>query len=190
MEYFITHASRAYHAKAKRGVSLLSYIPFSRAYLLTGSVARGSAQKESDIDIIAVAHAKFVWLHRALLFIFLFLVRLRRTRNNRAGRICICASVNSLAKDHFTARPHDILLWQGKPTLYALERILIYLRAAHVGEFFARRTISFYILRQFKSHRGRPDTVLRLDKGVIEYYPPRLNELKNLSVPNPRFSRL
>ncbi len=160
-----------YEQRAARLAHFFSYIPFSRGYLLTGSVAAGTAHMGSDIDIIAISHPEFVWFHRGMLFVALSLTGLRRTRTKRAGRMCVNASYASTnnAPNH----SRTLLLWGGASPLRLVEHLLCATGVAWLCERIARASISRFITTSFSCHLAHPDTVLTMDAREIEYYPPR-----------------
>ena len=159
--------------KAEKVANYLMFVPFGRAYLLTGSVANETANSTSDIDINIIARDNFVWLHFALAFIFLSLLGVRRTKNKRTGRVC----VNSLVGESEYVETKKIFegkfLYGGKSRLFLLEQALVYSGVAHFLELIAKKSISAYINNSFKKYRENPDTVLVLTPNKIKYFPPR-----------------
>jgi len=174
-----SHSSERYTRRAFRCALLLSYIPFSRAYFLTGSVAKERADMKSDIDIVALTREHYVWLHRAILFIFLSLLGMRRTKKRRGGKICISASLSKESEVSLLT-PTLIPLWRGTSRLTLLEDVLVFTRLGLLADYMARYSISYYIMRRFANVKAHPDTVIRMSRHHIEYYPPRTDSSASL----------
>lgn len=85
----------------------MSHIPFVRFVGLNGSLARGCATKESDIDLIIIACPNRVYTVRFFATAILVLTRWRRRPRSVAGKICLNCF---LSEDHLNIRPerkHD-----------------------------------------------------------------------------------
>lgn len=169
------HAA-AKRARAQRWARLLLFIPFSHTYLLTGSVAQGSAHAEGDIDLVVVAQKNYVWLHRAILFIVLFLTGMRRTTKNRRNKFCIAASF-ACGASWSTSLSLPLQSLARRAHTNALERILIASGVAWLGEQIARRSIGWYVTSRLAHIAAHPDTVLDLGAHHIVYFPPRASRL-------------
>ncbi len=74
---------------AKRGIKKLFAIPFVRAVFVCNTVAMGTADKDSDIDILIIARKGRIFLVRVLSVLVLSLFRLRRTKKKINNKICL-----------------------------------------------------------------------------------------------------
>ncbi|HYK09071.1 MAG TPA: hypothetical protein VEW42_06270 [Candidatus Eisenbacteria bacterium] len=78
--------------KAKKIISLLSWIPTIRFIGISGSVAMHNAEKKSDIDLFFITLPYSVWITRLLIYCVLELLGLRR-RKGHSTRDSICANM-------------------------------------------------------------------------------------------------
>jgi len=78
-----------YFFRAKLAANVLRLAPFVRMVALTGSLARGEASKNSDIDFFIVARQGRIWTARFFTTFFTHLLSIRRYNNKIAGRICL-----------------------------------------------------------------------------------------------------
>lgn len=74
---------------AKRGIKKIAWVPFLRAVFVCNTVAFGSADEGSDIDVLIVVRKGRIWLTRLLATLSLSLFGLRRTKNKIKNRICL-----------------------------------------------------------------------------------------------------
>lgn len=74
--------------KARFFARILSLIPFVRMIALTGSLARGEAEANSDIDFFVVTKPGRIWTSRFLIVFLLKPLGQYRTEQNQAGKIC------------------------------------------------------------------------------------------------------
>lgn len=107
----------------KKYLWVLSIVPFSRMFLLAGSLACGNPKTKSDIDIIIIAQRNYVWLNRFLLEITTRLLGRRRKGNQTEDRFCFSYSFENLNpifvnKDFVSAHfyKHLIPIWHSKKT--------------------------------------------------------------------------
>lgn len=101
---------------------LLALVPFSRMFLLAGSLACGSPRTGSDIDIIVVARSGRVWLNRILIEAATRLVGQRRGRRTQ-NKFCFNCSLEDAApilpNQNFTSAQfykHLLPLWRSEET--------------------------------------------------------------------------
>ncbi len=83
---------KKYLKKARLFAGLLQLVPFIRAVILTGSLARGKAGKSSDIDFLIVAKAGRIFSVRffsVLLVLFLGQKRPKDEEASHAGKFCL-----------------------------------------------------------------------------------------------------
>lgn len=122
--------SRLKLEKAKQAANLLKMIPWVRAVLLTGALARDNADREDDIDWLVITAPRRLWLTRLLVvFLLQLLGKRRRPYQGRIkDKICLnmFLSEADLAllvdeRDLFTA--HEVLqskpLWQRSGSCFA-----------------------------------------------------------------------
>lgn len=78
-------------ARAKILTRRLTYFPGILAIYLTGSLAVGSGDKDSDIDLMIITHSGRLWITRFLLTLYTSLLGLRRTprSTDNSGRLCL-----------------------------------------------------------------------------------------------------
>ncbi len=98
-----------YLRKAEKWLPLLRHIPGVRAVFVCNSVAFGTADQNSDIDILIVTAANRMWVARIFCTLFLQLLGLRRHGNKIAGRFCLSFFVSEAALDFekIALQPHD-----------------------------------------------------------------------------------
>lgn len=147
-----------------RWLWLLELVPYSRKFFVVGSVARGTAREESDIDLWVVAKANRVWLNRTLLNFVLLIIGKRRTRRHHADRICLNVSLsgNYYFQPSLVTRLRSLFEWFCEITFLGpiLERL-------------ARKFLKAYIKMRFHDFKQDLDTILILENKRIIYYPPR-----------------
>lgn len=97
-----------------RAVSLIRLIPFTRAIMLTGSVAEGKEHKQSDIDLFIQVKKGTIWTTRFFVTIIVQLAGIRRTDNDITGKICLNWYATYNAPEQQQGRVYQTL-WNGKP---------------------------------------------------------------------------
>ncbi len=75
--------------RAMLAVKILSLAPFIRMVGLTGSLARGEANHNSDIDFIIIAKTDRIWTTRIFAIGLMMLTGLKRTNQKIAGQVCL-----------------------------------------------------------------------------------------------------
>lgn len=80
---------RLYLRRAERVAQLLAGLPFIRLVGLNGSLARGEAAEQSDIDYLIITAPGRLYTVRLLVTSFVHLLGLRRYGRLIAGRICL-----------------------------------------------------------------------------------------------------
>jgi len=83
------HLQQKYLRRAKIIAAVLSFTPFIRMIGLNGSVARGEATEESDIDFWICLKSGRLWSGRAFVTVLTHLTGYHRYQNKIAGRICL-----------------------------------------------------------------------------------------------------
>jgi len=95
---------KKYLGRAYFVVKVLQLVPFLRMIGLNGSLARGEASKESDIDFLVITKAGRIWTTRFFMVLLTQLTGFRRHGEKIAGRICL----NRYQTDDFLEiLPHD-----------------------------------------------------------------------------------
>jgi len=152
---------------------LLELVPYSRRFFLCGSVARGTARKESDIDFSVRAQKNRVWLNRILINLVLSAIGKRRTWRNRADRFCLNASLGG----SYYSQTSSII---GVRTLaeFFLEITLL----GPILELASRKILSTYIESRFRVYPPTSNAVLILEKSRIIYHPPKMWKSSGLNV--------
>lgn len=79
---------RLYHKKAQRWAKILGKFPGVRAIFLSGSLARGDGNKNSDIDLFIITKARQIWTARFWVVVCLKLFGQLAKPHNHAGKIC------------------------------------------------------------------------------------------------------
>jgi len=74
---------------AVRGARLMRWIPFVDAVFVCNTVASGTADIESDIDLFVVIRDQRLWLARLLVVGLLSVFRLRRVGTHISDRLCL-----------------------------------------------------------------------------------------------------
>ncbi len=74
--------------KSKWIVHLISYIPFTRLIMASGTMALGNPGKESDVDLLVAAKAGRIWMTRALLTFFALIFGKYRHKEETENRLC------------------------------------------------------------------------------------------------------
>lgn len=75
--------------QARTTLSFLSAVPFVRSLAVTGSVSFGTAEKESDLDILLLAKKGRIWTTRLFSLAVLELARRRRDAQGKERKICL-----------------------------------------------------------------------------------------------------
>ncbi|MBP9694860.1 MAG: hypothetical protein KBD73_00390 [Candidatus Magasanikbacteria bacterium] len=87
--------------RAKRAAKLIRYVPFVEAMFVCNTVAAGSAQKSSDIDVFIIITPDRLWLSRLLITGLLHIFSLRRHGKKIDNRICLSFYI---ASDHLNLK--------------------------------------------------------------------------------------
>jgi predicted nucleotidyltransferase len=97
---------------ARKAAKKISGIPFIRAIFVCNSVAFGTAEQNSDIDLFIVVKKGRLWLARFFSNLLLLLFRLRVGKNRVGDKICLSfyISENNLNLQNIKAVPEDIYL--------------------------------------------------------------------------------
>jgi len=96
---------------ARRAAKKIRWIPFARAVFVANTVAAGTADADSDIDVLIVVKHGRLYLTRLLVTLSLQVWRLRRTKQNIADRICLCFYLTDESLDLSSIR-------LGEPDIY------------------------------------------------------------------------
>jgi len=75
--------------KTKWILRFISYLPFVRLIMLSGSMGLGNPLKESDIDLLIVAKHGRIWTTRAILTFFTLLFGAYRHTGKTQNRLCL-----------------------------------------------------------------------------------------------------
>lgn len=75
-------------AELKKVLPVLLLAPHTKIIFLSGSVAAGNPQPESDIDLIVVSKNGRVWLNKFFMEILTLIFKIKRVSGDRAGKIC------------------------------------------------------------------------------------------------------
>ena len=73
----------------RRFIGKLKDLPFVRGVGLTGSQALGQQKKDSDIDLLIITDARFMWLCRTLVTAYFQMLGLRRHDHKVVNRFCL-----------------------------------------------------------------------------------------------------
>ncbi|MCF7811996.1 nucleotidyltransferase domain-containing protein [Candidatus Gracilibacteria bacterium] len=74
--------------KAKKYARILGMLPGVRALFLSGSLAQGRGNENSDIDFFIIAREGQIWTARFFVFLTLGITSQLRREKNTAGKIC------------------------------------------------------------------------------------------------------
>ena len=88
-DYDLKQIQRKYLMRAKLAALILELTPFIRMVGLNGSLARGEANEESDIDFIIIVKEDRIWTCRAFSLVLMAIFGLKRYPNKIKGRICL-----------------------------------------------------------------------------------------------------
>ena len=89
---------------ARRGARLLALVPFVEGVFVCNTVAAGTADRDSDIDLLIITSPKRIWLSRFLATVVLSLARLRRHGARITNRLCLSFYVTRDALDFSSVR--------------------------------------------------------------------------------------
>lgn len=93
-----------YFFRAKVVATILQMAPYVRMIGLVGSLARGEATKDSDIDFFIVTKKNRLWTGRAFVTVLTHLTGFRRYGPKITGRICLnCYQI----EDHLLVGPQN-----------------------------------------------------------------------------------
>ncbi len=84
------HRAKAKWRVARRAARFMRLLPFTRALLISGSLAYSNTDELSDLDFLIVVEAGHIWLTRLMILATLSLFRMRR-RNGQTvapGKVC------------------------------------------------------------------------------------------------------
>lgn len=73
----------------RRALRIIKALPFTRAVMLTGSLAEGRASEQSDIDFFVQIEPGRLWSSRLLVTLVLQLAGIRRTDRDIPGKVCL-----------------------------------------------------------------------------------------------------
>ncbi len=101
--------SRIYREKSKTYIPLLRFLPGIRAVAVCNSVALGTADKNSDIDLLIITEPNKLWTARIFSTLFLQILGVRRHGNKIAGRFCLSFFIteNVLDFHNIALKPRD-----------------------------------------------------------------------------------
>lgn len=88
-----------YLRKAMRLVPIIRFLPGVRAAFICNSVALGTADKDSDIDLLIVADCDRLWVARVFCTLVFHVLGVRRHSTKIAGRLCLSFFVTENALD-------------------------------------------------------------------------------------------
>ncbi len=83
---------------------LFAWIPWLHYVGLNGSLVRGEASQESDIDMMVVTSPGHIYTVRFIMLSVISLIGIKRNQNNIAGRLCVNCFQTS---DQLDIRPHN-----------------------------------------------------------------------------------
>ncbi|MFH0987666.1 MAG: hypothetical protein V1841_02115 [Patescibacteria group bacterium] len=98
--------SRENFLKIKRIAEKINFLPFIKGVFVSGSLSIYNSDEKSDIDLLIVSKSGRIFTVRFFLTLLLSLMGVRKTRDNRAGRVCL---------NHFLAEDN---LKMSYPSLY------------------------------------------------------------------------
>lgn len=75
--------------KSKRILKFLSYLPFTRLVMISGSMSIGNPREESDIDLLIVVKAGRIWTARAIITFFALIFGKYRHTEKTENRLCL-----------------------------------------------------------------------------------------------------
>lgn len=101
--------SQKYLKKAKKYLPLLRFLPFVRGVAVCNSVALGTSDKNSDIDLLIITAPNRIWTARIFCTFFLHFLGVRRHHQKVAGRFCLSFFVTQEAIDfeNIALQPRD-----------------------------------------------------------------------------------
>ncbi len=83
------HALDTKLAIANHAGRLCRFVPFLQAFFVCNTVAQGTAEKDSDIDVFIIIRHGRLWLARLMTTLLLSLFRLRRHGRYITDRVCL-----------------------------------------------------------------------------------------------------
>ncbi len=97
---------------ARKAIKKISGIPFVKAVFVCNSTAFGTAEKNSDIDLVIVVQKGRLWLVRFFSNLILLLFGLRVSKNHTGNKICLSfyISAEDLDLQKIRILPEDIYL--------------------------------------------------------------------------------
>lgn len=97
-------------AIAQKGINKITWIPFIKAIYICNTLALGTADEDSDIDLFIVVKKKRLWMTRLIITIVTSLLRIRRHGAQVTDRLCLSFYVTEDAMDfsHITIQDPDV----------------------------------------------------------------------------------
>lgn len=122
---------KKFFARAQFWANILGKLPGVAAIFLSGSLARGDGNENSDIDFFVITHPGQIWTARFGIFVMLKLGGRLAKPHHHAGQICpnhFISRGNLLIaeQDHYAAR-----LFASNQPLFDPERIFLDFQAAN-----------------------------------------------------------
>jgi hypothetical protein len=107
--------AQRYWLKAKIMAQVLAMIPFVRMIGLTGSLAQGKANQNSDIDFMIVAEKGWIWTVRFLSTLLVILAGQRRSNKKTAGKFCLNRYLTTVSliiypQNHYHAQDYSLMV--------------------------------------------------------------------------------
>lgn len=102
-------STAAFLKKAQRVLPLLRFVPGVRGVAVANSVALGTADRHSDIDLLIITAPGRLWTARVGCTVLLHLFGVRRHHHKVAGRFCLSFFITETALDfsRIALSPHD-----------------------------------------------------------------------------------
>ena len=85
----INELDKKWGVYVRRRLRIFSYIPFTRAVYVSGSLAVGNVSRRSDIDVLVVIAPGKLWFVRGLTTSLLSILKIRRNGSRVENRICL-----------------------------------------------------------------------------------------------------
>jgi predicted nucleotidyltransferase len=155
-----------------KAINIIRRIPFTRAIMLTGSMAEGRATAKSDIDFFIQVAPGHIWLTRAWVTLAIDRAGIRRTDTEIAQRICLnwYATFNAPAEQK--GRVYKVL-WE-EPKRPISKRILeLFVSALSLLglEKIAKKIQISRILRDSRTHQK--GSQVRYSDQELGFHPPK-----------------
>lgn len=75
--------------KSRWILKFISYLPFIRLIMISGTMALGNPYKESDLDLLVVAKSGRIWTARAIITFFTLIFGKYRHKDKTKNRLCL-----------------------------------------------------------------------------------------------------